>query len=255
MKRRILCLTVCAILIASAFLFPCMATVPDTPEKVVYDRGDLFTDAEESELTNVLYRAWSQVDGCGFFVATHRMTGRYDPEYTGDDFLDDRDRRSSDTLVLLVITLDRGTYYYNMYTYGKATNRIRDPEVDYILDHADVYENLKAGRLAEGAGAFFSLASQAYEDRIAGASYVAIGIVSFGIALIIGMIACVSVKAAYSMKQKSVDYPLNRFAKLELTGQNDVFMGSFVTQRIIESSSGGRGGGGRGGGGGHRGGR
>jgi hypothetical protein len=64
------------------------------------------------------------------------------------------------------------------------------------------------------------------------------------------------VYASYKAKKKSVDYPLDQFAKLELTSQDDVFVGSFVTKRVIQSSGGGGGGGSsRGGGGGHAGGR
>ncbi|MBQ2735465.1 MAG: TPM domain-containing protein [Clostridia bacterium] len=237
---------------------PCFASVPQEPEKVVYDRADLLSDANESALNDAVREVWSMAENCSFYVATHELTYRYAPYYTGDDFLDDHDFSSSNNLVLLVITLDQGTYYYNMYTYGNATNRIRDQEVDFILDHDDVYPNIKSGKLLEGASAFMSLAVKAYDGRIAGASYVTIVIVSFVIALIIGVVACVGVKSAYSMKKKSVDYPLNKFAKLELTDQKDVFTGSFVTKRIIDTDSGGRGGsggGGRGGGGGHRGGR
>jgi hypothetical protein len=54
-----------------------------------------------------------------------------------------------------------------------------------------------------------------------------------------------------------VDYPLDQFAKLKLTGESDSFIGSFVTKRVIQSGSGGSRGGGssHGGGGGHAGGR
>ena len=45
-------------------------------------------------------------------------------------------------------------------------------------------------------------------------------------ALVIATVTCVSVKKAYSMKKKSVDYPLDQFAKLELTEESDDFLGS-----------------------------
>ena len=63
---------------------------------------------------------------------------------------------------------------------------------------------------------------------------------------------------AYKMKKKSVDYPLDRYAKLDLTHQSDRFVREYVTRTYSPRSSGGGGGGGggrHGGGGGHRGGR
>ena len=257
MKRRLLLFTVCMLLLGSALILPCGATVPRTPEKVVYDRADLLTDAEEHAMSDALYDVWASMDECGFFVTTHKLTNSYTPYYTGEDFLEDRGWSPyRENLVLLVITLDSGEYYYDMYYYGKASRVIRSQEVDFILDHDDVYHNIKSGKLVEGVSAFMTLSAAAYEGRIAGASYVVIFIVSLVIALIIGVVACAGVKGAYSMKRKSVDYPLERFAKLQLQEQKDIFTGSFVTRRVIQSNSGGSGGGGgRGGGGGHAGGR
>ena len=256
MKRRVffLLLIVSALLVLLA-VPTCALAQP--PEQLVFDRAGFFTSDELETVEKVAFQACVDSENCAFYIATHESLYN-DLAYVGNDFLYEHGLTYSGNIVLLVITLDHGTYYYNMYTYGNATNRIRDQEVDFILDHDDVYPNIKSGKLLEGASAFMSLAVKAYDGRIAGASYVTIVIVSFVIALIIGVVACVGVKSAYSMKKKSVDYPLNKFAKLELTDQKDVFTGSFVTKRIIDTDSGGRGGsggGGRGGGGGHRGGR
>ena len=256
MKRRTFCFILGVFLMLGMLILPCAATPARAPETVVYDRADLLTEGHDHALSNAVRDGWESMDECGFFVATHKMERSYDPYYTGEDFLDDRGWSYRQNLVILIITLDDGVYYYDMYYYGKASRVIHDEEVDYILDHEDVYGNIKSGKLVEGASAFMSLAAQAYEGRIAGASYAVIITVSLIIALISGVIACAGVKASYSTKKKSVDYPLDRFAKLQLTSQNDVFVGSFVTKRIIETNSGGgHGGGGRGGGRGHAGGR
>jgi len=56
----------------------------------------------------------------------------------------------------------------------------------------------------------------------------------------------------YKTKQKSVSYPIDKYAKLKLSEKQDIFIGSSISKVRVQSSSGGS----RGGrsGGGHRGG-
>ncbi len=220
----------------------------------IYDNAVLFSDEELYKLSAVAATIRENTD-CDFYIATHNSTWAI-KKYLGEDFLEDYSLSSSDNIVLLVVTLDGGEYFYNIYTYGDARNRINNKEINYILDNDAVYDNLKSGRLCEGACAYLSLSEQAYSGRL-GASYWIIAAVSFVIALIIGICVCVGVKVKYGTKHKSIDYPLDRFAKMELKERQDIFVGSFVTQRVIQSSSGGgrSGGSSHGGGGGHRGGR
>ena len=254
MKRRV-CFLLAVFLLSTLFCLPVAGeTIPD---EVVFDRADLLDDAEMKAVKEAVLDAWEASD-CAFFVATHEVSAYTSTayKYEGDDFLREQGLSNKNDIVLLVVTLDQGTYFYNIYTYGKADSKISQKEVDYILDHDDVYDNIKGGKLAVGISAAMSLSAEAFEGRV-GVSYAIVVTVSLIIALIIGIIACVSVHASYKMKRKSVDYPLDRFANLKLTGQSDVFTGSFITKRIIQTNSGGRGGSGssHGGGGGHRGGR
>ena len=131
---------------------------------------------------------------------------------------------------------------------------INQKEVNYILDDYDVYYNLKGGEIYDGAKAFFELSATAFEGRL-GAPWILVILVSAVIALIIGLAVCAGVVASYKKKRASVDYPLEHFAKLELTRERDHEIGRFVTTTIISSGSRGGHGGGRGGGGGHAGGR
>ena len=256
MKKQVWIWAVLLSLLLSAFSFSVSATVPPYPEKVVFDYAELLSKSEITAITETLWEKWEAADCCFYLVtypnATVREAGGR--EHTGNYFLRTIALSQNKNAVILVIHKNGGSYFYDMFYYGDAPRRIPEKEVNYILDHPNVYDSLKSGELERGSVAFFDLAEQAYSGRV-GTSYAVIGAVSFLIALVIGVVACVSVKTAYSMKQKSVDYPLNRFAKLDLKAQNDVFTGAFVTQRIIESSSGGKGGRGGGGGGGHAGGR
>jgi uncharacterized membrane protein len=64
------------------------------------------------------------------------------------------------------------------------------------------------------------------------------------------------VVASYKKRRATVDYPLDRYAKLSLTKESDAFVREYTTRTRVSSSSSGGGGGSRhGGGGGHRGGR
>lgn len=262
MKRRVCFLTAAVLLLAVFLPVLCSATVAAYPEKVLFDRADLLTDEGEARVEQAIHHAWENAD-CAFYLATHKIPTGVSSQnrkyyYTGEKFLADHEFSEDTDLILLVITLDKGVYYYDMYYYGDAPQRINDKEVDFILDHETVFDSIKGGRLDEGAASFFALSAQAYRGRV-GVSYGKIVAISAVIALVIGGIACWGVWSAYKMKKKSVDYPLDRFAKMSLIDQDDVFKGAFVTKRLIQTNTGGGhgggGGGGRGGGGGHAGGR
>lgn len=254
MKRRSFwCLAAVVLLLSFFTLVPSATTYPDD---TVFDNAALLTDAEEAEIKRAIADARESTD-CGFYFATCDISdvgylgGR---SFLGDAFLREHDLSVRSDLVILIVHRNHGVYYYDMFYYGDAPDKISDKEVNYILDHRDVYNNIKGGAVKDGACAFFRLAAKGYGGRV-GTSYVKIGVISFVIALVIGLIACGCIFARYKMKMRSVDYPLDRFAKMDLKEQSDVFTGSFVTKRVIETSSGGGRGGSRGGGGGHAGGR
>ena len=75
--------------------------------------------------------------------------------------------------------------------------------------------------------------------------------------MIIALAICGGVVYSYKKKKASVDYPLDQYAKLNLTKSNDNFVREYTTRTYCPRSNGNSGGGGsrHGGGGGHRGGR
>lgn len=225
---------------------------------ILEDTANFFSAEEELQLEQVLLQAAASTDGaCTFCLATHELPTSFSPRYEGEDFLKKHGLSNRDNLVILIITLDDGVYYYDLYTYGDAAGKLSDKEVNYILDRNSVYKSIKSGDLLNGSTAFFSLAARGYNGRV-GTSYAVIAAVSLGISALIGIACCAGVYVSYSKRKKSVDYPLENFAKMELTETDDVFVGSFVTRRVIQSENGGHGGGhgsNHGGGDGHRGGR
>ena len=221
----------------------------------VYDPAHLLSDTEESQLAALLDEL-SAESGVELYLATYRSKGSYDDFY-GDDYCTRVQNIRGTDAVLLVVTYEYpiDTYYYNMYTYGDANYDINQKEVDYILDTYDVYDNLKGGHVYEGAVAFFEMSATAFTGRV-GAPMGLIVVISAVIAFIIAFAVRAGIVASYKKKKASVDYPLDRFAKLELTHESDRFVREFTTRTYSpRSSSGGSGGGRHGGGGGHRGGR
>ncbi len=226
------------------------------PVGLITDDAELLSEQERNRLTSHTVDLTNRVR-VEFYLATYRAQGRWD-DYTGDDFCREKlDLRSKDA-VLLIVTYDEldGKYYYDLYTYGRANTAITGTEVDYMLDDDDVYYNLKRGHLYAGAEAFFSLAATAYKGRL-GVSYAVIIPVCAVIGILVGVGVCYGVAASYKQRSPSVDYPLDRYAKLELTAGADTPKGTTVSRTYVPRNRSG-GGGGRsahGGGGGHRGGR
>lgn len=236
----------------------CMVAVLVFPaaaeETRVYDPSGMLTEAEAASLAARMDELSSEY-GVEFYFATYVAENRYDDFY-GDDYCTRVQNIKGTDAVLLVVTYEEfnRTYYYNMYTYGDANYDINQKEVNYILDDSDVYYNLKGGEIYDGAKAFFELSATAFQGRL-GAPWILVILVSAVIALIIGLAVCAGVVASYKKKRASVDYPLEHFAKLELTREKDSFVREYTTRTYVPRSSSGGGGSRHGGGGGHRGGR
>ena len=241
----VLCLSLCPALTASA----------EAEAGRVYDPAHLLSETEESQLAALLDEL-SAESGVELYMATYRSKGSYDDFYGNDYCTRVQNIRGTDA-VLLVVTYEYpiDTYFYNMYTYGDANYDINQKDVNYILDTSDVYYNLTGGHVYEGAVAFFEMSAQAFTGRV-GAPMGLIVVISAVIAFIIAAAIRAGIVASYKKKKASVDYPLDRFATLELTHESDRFVREYTTRTYSPRSSGGSSGGGRhGGGGGHRGGR
>ena len=239
----LLCLTVCLTLPLSA------------AESVrVYDPAKMLTAAESTQMAALLDRL-STEHGVELYLATYLADGPYDDFY-GDDYCHRVKNLKSTDAVLLVVTYERlnDTYYYDMYTYGEANYAINQKEVNYILDDYDVYDNLKGGRVYDGCEAFFTLSAEAFTGRV-GMAWSVIIFLSAAISVGIAFAVRGAVIAVYRKKKASVDYPLDRYARLELTHESDAFVREYTTRTYSPRSSGSGGGSRHGGGGGHRGGR
>lgn len=60
------------------------------------------------------------------------------------------------------------------------------------------------------------------------------------VAFIVAAIACVVIIMRYKMKIKPTNYPLDKYAKLDLKESNDIFVGSYVVHRHIDNGNNGK---------------
>ncbi len=193
--------------------------------------------AEES--TGVAFRVYVYE-----YSSTEGYVDMYDYEReVGESFTD---------LVLLVISYEYGEYYYELFTKGTANTAITDKEVNKILDNDMVYDNIKSGKLYDGINAYVTLAQTAVEGKLRN-SFKNVFIPSLVISLMIAIGASVGVMLKYRKKLHSESYPLDRYAKLDLSVANDNFITKTVSRVRVRDSSSSSGGGGRSSGGGSRG--
>ena len=241
------------LLLLAACVLPAFATAPTV--KVVDNAGYL-TDEEETQLTGALSGKTGDVTYC---IVT--VTSRTNP--SDSTMFNLCDCSKEDAVIALCIYHDGSEYRYYLYTFGPADKAISDSAVDRILDDNGVYSNIKAGRMAAGCRAFLTAADSEWQAAAAKAERKqatrvprAIG-VGLAVGFVVGGGAALAVFLLYKRKQHGEIYPLDRYAKLNLTLCQDRFIGSYVTRVRVSnsSSSGSRSGGGGGFSGGGRGGR
>ncbi|MBR2459759.1 MAG: TPM domain-containing protein [Clostridia bacterium] len=232
MRRGLFCALLCILFLLFPIPFSADAA---TVDGVVYDRIDLFTDAEIEQINQQSITHFGQISDCRIYIVTASSTG-----YTDKKFMAEYD--VSENAIILII-YDNDARNYNMYTYGSADRRISDAEIDPLLDDVAVYDNIKSGKYAEGAAAFIRLGAECYlesdldePDTPDYPMIILIGLVGgVAVAVLVGVLIVLS----YTRKSRSAMYPLDKYARLELTHRSENFMGSFVTKRVIQSSSSG----------------
>ena len=204
---------------------------------------DNFLGESLSALETAIYNAEEE---CGIPIRVYL----YDADevvfsYSEGQLLSSFGMTEHDNLILLVITREYSTYYYELFTYGEGYDLISDSAADRILDDYGVYA-IKRGDLRGGITSFADIAAEEViagreEERVISVTVpIILGLVAGGVALGV-------VFYRYKRKLKSPIYPLSNYARLDLTVARDDFVTSYVSRVRINTSSGGRSGGGRGG--------
>ena len=238
MKKKLFVLLFVLLILMTVLSVPSFAQ----SGKAVYDLSEKFTDEQEAHL-NALANEFFKGNGCSVYIVTAPNTYY---EYWGEDFIYDYPGVEKNSVILILSCNDYNEY--DLYTYGKAARMISNSEARAILDHPEIFDNIKYNSdYFKASERFIAVTSEACKTNVIGA------IIFGGIsAFIIAIAVFVTIIVIYNKKQRSEKYPLNRYARLELYKTNEFFMGSFITKKYLNSS---RGGSGSGGGSGHRGGR
>ena len=231
-------------LILSALTLPCLLSFT-TQASRVWNGDGMLTSEEESALESALAEASERSDiehyAIVYTTSYSKISEREMASRLGIDL-------RSDSAVVLAVWMQGGAYYYELFTYGEAYGLISDSDADGILDSRDVAA-IKRGQLAAGLHGYAAISSTTVaSNRIA--RLVILIVVASVLAALAGTGAVLGVYYLYKRKLKSPIYPLSKYARMQLTHANDIFLGSNVTRvRVSSSSSSGRGGGGGGGGG------
>ena len=226
-------------LVLVALTVPCLVSFTSPPSHV-WNGDGLITADEESELEALLADAGER-SGIAHYAIL----------YTADySTISEREMASrlgidlgSDNAVILAVWQSGVSYYYELFTYGEAYGLISDSDAVDILDSKDVHL-IKSGRLADGLRGYTNVSS-AILVRNRTVRWVIVIAVAAVLAALAGAGAIFGVYYLYKRKLKSPIYPLSKYARMQLTHANDVFLGSNVTRvRVSSSGSSGRGGGG-----------
>lgn len=233
---------------------------PTAPTVIVVDLLDTLTKEDEEK---IVPHASFDTHGIDFYLIT--MQTAY-----ADDRLADNEvgitcgfhTFEADAVVLVVRKTGASSkYFYEMYTYGDANDIFSDGDVDRVLDENAVYDNLKSGNVKDGATAFFALCAEEIDGHYEALAAkerrkpLVTALLALGAGLVAGGGSVLGVWLHYRKKLHGVIYPLDRYAKLNLTHREDRFVGSYVTRVKVNTSSGSGGSRSGGGGGGFRGGR
>lgn len=257
--KKVIYLVLFLSLLLSLFAYPASANEStEDYTSTLIDRDDNLTTAEEQRISEKLRWAEDETD-ITFIIGLYNISEGIP---SGERVISNLglDINSNDIVLLIIEVGNNGTLgdalgstiipgyssnYYEMFTWGVANTVITDDSVDSILDHSDVYDNIKGAKFCDGAVAFI-------EQSVGCIKSYRRGIV-FAIVIATVASAAVAVGAViltYKKKLKSPIYPLSNYANLNLTEHTDVFLGKTVTRTRINTSSGSSGGGRSGGGGG-----
>lgn len=250
MKKALIAVLTVIIVMLSMSVYAVSAT--PLSDGYVLDKAEVFSSSEIEHINATVEQYFGKSD-CKVYILTVPELNSYS-EYDVYDMMEEYGLEGN--MVILSIK-DNVFHNYDLYVFGKADRRISYSESDAILDAEGVYYNIKSGDYYSGALEFIALSYEYYSVDLSRLILIAV-LVGAVVSGVVG----ICVICSYRKKLRSTIYPLDRYAKLSLIHSDDIFMGSFVTKRVIQSSGGGRSGGGGGSGhhggghgGGHRGGR
>ncbi len=245
----------CAILLSALMLLAalCVTSAAADSQRYVFDERNHLSAYEATELNRKLSDARELLGGADIVVI---VTDDFDSDVQTQLALHGYASPDRDVIGLTVFC--SGTIYeFDIGTWGSMSDTLSVKRLNQIMDVIEA--DVKAGRLFEGACKFVDATVERYTKEIEKAnrnSFLVVLPVALVIGVVAGGVAVLCVFFSYRKKNRTPSYPLDRFARLYLSVERDVFLGSSVIKtKIVENTSSGGSHGGGGGGGFHSAGR
>lgn len=229
----------------------------------VYDYENFFSSDEQTQINESCKEVASK-SKIAIFVATTERSYSY-AEMNGEDFCQKNNFSVYDTFIVLILNkynVDGSNYHIDIYTFGKAENKVKENEINAILysDDCNKVVGENQSLVVEGLDGCIKKCATAFKFLLP-KSWATICILALVLSLIIAFIVKASIKKSYSRKRTNQTYSLKDNSKLNLTNQSDDYITTTITSVVIRddnhnnSHSGGSHSSGGGGGMRHRGGR
>ena len=212
----------------------------DTDDKV-YDFADLFSESEEENLYNDIYKYKNKTTYEAIIVTTNDNNGKYVEDYAMDFYEDNGFARNG--IIFVIDMQDRG---YTVMAHGDAINTYTDNDIDYILD--EVYYDMAAGDYYDAASNFLYLATKyyssdssytyddSYYDDYSANSINWLELIISPLIVTIVIILILAFRNRMVKKANSSKSFLNDKTKV-ITTISDIFLGSTTTKVRIDTSS------------------
>lgn len=231
----------------------------------VYDQAGLFSESQSQELESRI-QVLKQDMNMDVVVVTAADAGGKSAVAYADDFYDYGGFGNHDDFSGVLFLIDMDNREITVSTTGAMRRFLTDDRIEAMLDHG--YGYVQDGDYAGAAGKFLEDMSYYYQKGIPGNQYLydtETGKVSryhsirwyelllaLAVSVFCGGVACLNVRREYAMKgeqKRAAAYHMayRANAQFRFGNQQDHLANSFVTQRIIQRSTGGGGGGGFGG--------
>ena len=230
----------CLVCFLSLFTLTTSAEQSNTTRHI-YDMADLLGDSEEASLESEARQLSTKLNADIVVITTLDWNA-----HTSDMMRACGYGTMTDCVALVVFYDGAGSYEYEVGAYGGVyvdgeVVYLNEQELDSISDK--FYDEIKRGDIAEGASLYFR-AVQSSAKWTKGNLRGWLRSAAFGgvFGLVAAIVFFVVIRSRYLRKLKSSIYPLEKFSTLDLTKQEDLFLGSHVTRVVISSNTGHRGG-------------
>lgn len=205
----------------------------DASEKI-YDFANLFSEGEEIELYDQAQK-FIEKENLDIAIVTISTNNKTSSMAYADDFYDYNDFGIGDDSsgILLLIDMDKRNIWIS--TTGEAIEKYSDSKIDNMLDK--IQPCIKNKNYYEGAKEFINYSDSRRKQ---------ISLILFIIGIILSAIIASAFCGIFALKHKPVKLSNNANnyldkSSINITNRKDIFVSTYTSKTVIETSSGGGG--------------